>query len=93
MNARAPTPELAKHLRAIEEGNRVDREWMADERLEEILRLCALISSQVISASQAAWRRDQALLGYHLNQAWNDLQSARREFKALPPETGEGGDE
>ena len=35
MNVRAQTPELAKHLRAIEEDNRRDREWMADERLEE----------------------------------------------------------
>jgi hypothetical protein len=89
MNARAQTPELAKHLRAIEEDNRRDREWMADERLEEILRLCALLNSQVISASQAAWRRDQALLGYHLRCARAEFISALQTYNALPPEASE----
>jgi hypothetical protein len=93
MNARAPTPELAKHLRAIEEGNRRDREWMADERLEEIIRLCGLVDSHLISAGHAARRRDQALLGYHLRHAWDDLILARQEYKALPSETSEGGHE
>jgi hypothetical protein len=49
----APTPELAKQLRAIEAGNRHDREWMAD-RLEEIVFLCDIVSSHSISAREAA---------------------------------------
>jgi hypothetical protein len=91
MNERAETPELAKHQRAIHEGNRRDREWMADERREEIIRLCGIVDSHMISALQAAWRGDQGLLGYHLASAWNDLQSARKEFKALPSDASEGG--
>jgi hypothetical protein len=90
MNARAPIPELAKHLRAIEEDNRRDREWMGDERLELIVRLCGLIDSHVICAGQAAWRGDQALLGYHLSRARVDLISALQTYKALPPEASEG---
>ena len=31
MNARSP--ELAKHQCAVEQGNQLDREWIADERL------------------------------------------------------------
>jgi hypothetical protein len=88
MNALAPSPELARHQRAIDEGNRRDREWMVDERLEEIVRLCGLIDSHVISAGQAAWRRDQALLGYHLGRARADLISALQAYKALPPDAG-----
>jgi hypothetical protein len=84
MNVRTPTPELAKHLRAIEEGNRRDREWMADERLDELVFLCEIVASHCTSAREAAWRRDQTLLGDHMRHAWEGLQAARSLFKALP---------
>jgi hypothetical protein len=89
VNARTQTPELAKHLRSIEEDNRRDREWMADDRLEEIIRLCGFVDSHMICAGQAAWRGDQGLLGYHLRHAWDDLKAARMEFKGLPSEASE----
>ena len=69
MNAQAPIPELARHLRAIEDDNRRDREWMAEERLDELIFLCEIVSSHSISAREAAWRRDQPLLGAHLRHA------------------------
>jgi hypothetical protein len=91
MNARAPIPELTKHLRAIDEGNRRDREWMAEERFDEIVRLIEIVSSHLICAREAGRRGDEGLLGYHMSAAWDDLQSARREFKALPSHANEGG--
>jgi hypothetical protein len=91
MNVRTPTPELAKHLRAIEEGNQRDREWMADEHFDEIVRLIEIVSSHLICAREAGRRGDQGLLGYHMSAAWDDLRSARREFKALPSHANEGG--
>jgi hypothetical protein len=90
MNARAQTPELAKHLRAIEEDNRRDREWMADERLAELVFLCEIVSSHSTSAREAAWRRDQTLLGMHLRHAREGLILALKTFNALPPEVSEG---
>jgi hypothetical protein len=80
----APTPELAKHLRAIEAGNQRDHEWMADERFDESVLLCDIVISHLISAREAAWRRDQKLLGDHMRHAWEGLQAARSLFKALP---------
>ncbi len=90
MNAQSPTPELARHLRVIEEDNRRDREWMADERLEEIIRLCGFVDSHIICASQAAWRRDQALLGHHLQCARTELISALQTYNMLPFSPGDG---
>jgi hypothetical protein len=86
----APTPELAKQLRAIEAGNRHDREWMAD-RLDEIVFLCDIVSSHSISAREAARRGDQPLLGTHLRHAREGMMLAIKTFKVLPPETSEGG--
>jgi hypothetical protein len=82
MNARAPIPELAKHLRAIEED---DREWMAEDRIDEIAFLCEIVSSHSISAREAARRRDQTLLGTHLRHAREGLILALKTFNALPP--------
>jgi hypothetical protein len=93
MNAPAPSPELAKHLRAIEEDNRRDREWLADEHFDEIAFHIEIVSSHLVSAREAARRRDQGLLGYHLRHAWDDLAAARRVFKALPSEASDGGHE
>ena len=75
----APTPELAKQLRAIEAGNRHDREWMAEDRLDEIVFLCDIVSSHSISAREAARRGDQPLLGTHLRHAREGTQQHRYE--------------
>jgi hypothetical protein len=90
MNAQTSIPELAKHQRAIEEDNRHDREWMADERLDELVLLCDIVSSHSISAREAAWRRDQALLGTHLRHAREGLMLALRTFNTLPPDASKG---
>ena len=87
MNARTPIPELASHLRAIKEGNRRDREWMADARFDELVSLCDIVSSHSISAREAAWRWDQALLGTHLRHAREGLILALKTFNALPSDT------
>ena len=86
----APTPELAKQLRAIEAGNRHDREWMAEDRLDEIVFLCDIVSSHSISAREAARRGDQPLLGTHLRHACEGMMLAIKTFKVLPLETSEG---
>jgi hypothetical protein len=80
----APIPELGKHLRAIEEGNRGDREWMAEERLAELVTLCDIVASHSTSAREAAWRRDQALLRTHLRHAREGLVLALKTFNSLP---------
>jgi hypothetical protein len=86
LNAHTPIPELARHLRAIAEGNRQDRDSMADERLDELVFLCEIVASHCTSAREAAWRRDQTLLGDHMRHAWEGLQAARSLFKALAPD-------
>ena len=86
MNAQAPIPELAKHLRTIEEDNRRDSEWMSDEWFDELVFLCEIVSSHSISAREAAWRRDQELLGTHLRHARESLILALRTFNKLPPD-------
>ena len=91
MSVCAPTPELKKHQREIEVGNRRDAEWMADERLDELVSLCDIVSSHSISAREAAWRRDQTLLGTHLRHARNGLVLALKTFNLLPSDTDGGG--
>jgi Type ISP C-terminal specificity domain len=54
MNAHTPIPELAKHLRAIKESNRQDREWMADEWLEEIMFLLDVVGKGTL---ETRWER------------------------------------
>ena len=59
MSASAQTPELKKLLRDIEEGNRRSAEWLADDwGTEELVRLCDLVASHAISATEAARRQD-----------------------------------
>jgi hypothetical protein len=91
VNARTPSPELAKHLWAIEEGNRRDREWMADERLDEIVFLCDVVASHSISALEAGRRGDKPLLGTHLLHAREGLMLALKTYKALPSEAASEG--
>jgi hypothetical protein len=84
MNAPPLIPELAKHLRAIEEDNRRDREWIADERFDEIVLLCDIVRSHSICAAEAAWRRDRALVSDHLNHAREAMKLVLKTFNALP---------
>jgi hypothetical protein len=90
MNARTPTPDLARHLRAITEGSQRDREWMADERFDEIVFLCDIAISHLISAREAGWRRDRALFGTHIGHGREGLILTLKAFKALPSESSEG---
>ena len=90
MNVRTPTPELAKHLRTIEEGNQRDREWMAEDRLDEIVFLCDIVASHSISAREAARRGDQTLLRTHLSHTRESLSLALKTFKVLPSEGSAG---
>ena len=83
MNA-PPTPELTRHLRAIAECSRRDREWMADDRFDELVWLLDISISHLISAREAAWRRDQRLLGTHLGHGREALILALKTSKALP---------
>lgn len=78
------TPELRKHIRAIEAGNRLEAEWMADERLEELVGFCDLVVSHAISAREGAWRRDRAVAGVHLGHARGALILALKFFNSLP---------
>jgi hypothetical protein len=80
----APGPELRKHLGAIQAGNRLDREWMSDERFDEIVSFCGIVASHCTSAAEAAWRRDQALTGTHLRHAREGLMLALKTFNVLP---------
>jgi hypothetical protein len=86
--ASASPPELKKHLRAIEAGNRVDRLWMEDERFDELVSLCGIASSHCTSAAEAAWRRNQALTGTHLRHAREGLMLALKIFNLLPSDAG-----
>jgi hypothetical protein len=79
-----PTPELARHFRAIEDSNHRVQEWLADDRLEELVMLCDIIASHSTSAREAAWRRDQTLLGMHLQHARESLKLALKTFGLLP---------
>jgi hypothetical protein len=90
MNAPAPTPELAAHLRAIEKGNHRDREWMADERFNEIVFLCDIVISHLTSAREHAWRCEQMKLGEELRHARGGLILVLKTFNVLPPEASEG---
>ncbi len=82
--AGAPLPELKKHLRAIESGNQIDRLWMEDERFDELVSLCDIAGSHLISAREAGFRRDRSLLGDHLLRARNGLRLAIQTFNMLP---------
>ena len=93
MNTRTQTPELAKHLRAIEEGNRRDALWMADERLDELVFLCDIVASHSIIAREGARMGDQALLETHLRHAREGLMLALKTYKALPSDASEDGNE
>lgn len=85
---RAPLPELNKHLRAIEAGNIIDRDWMSDERFDEIVELCAIAESHLVSAREAGFRRDKTLLGTHLRHAREGLILALKTFNMLPSDVG-----
>ncbi len=92
MSVGASTPELRKHIRAIEEGNRAEAEWMSDARLDELASFCDLAVSHLISAREGAWRRDQGLAGVHLGHARGALILALKFFNALSSDaSGKGG--
>ena len=77
----APTPELTKHLRKIEEGNRLDAEWMADDwATEDLVRILGILASHAVSAREAAWRQDPGLTGTHLRHARGALILAMKVF-------------
>lgn len=77
-------PELARHRRAIAAANRVDREWMEDERFDELVSLFDIVASHTVSAREAAFRRDRTLLGEHLNHARNGLKLTIQIYNLLP---------
>ena len=87
-SAQAMSPELRKHLRAIETSNRIDRTWMEDERFDEIVSLCDIAESHLGSAGVAAFRKDRSLLGDHLLHARDGLRLAIQTFNLLPPDRG-----
>ncbi len=91
MSVGASTPELKWHLREIERGNRLEADWMSDARLEELVGLCDLVASHVISAREGAWRRDQGLAGVHLGHARGALILALKFFNSLPPDASGKG--
>ena len=84
----ASSPELRKHLRAIDSGNRIDRLWMEDERFDEVVSLCDIADSHLVSAREAGFRRDRSLLGDHLRRARDGLRLAIQTFNMLPADGG-----
>jgi len=61
--------ELAAHRRQIAHENRQARAWNTEEKFEEMIRLASIVESHVVSAREAAWRQDEALLRTHLGHA------------------------
>jgi hypothetical protein len=90
MNTRAQTPELAKHLRSIEEDNRRDREWMADERYDSLVEFADQAISLWLSFREASYRRERATLDIHCPQIRVLTLGAFETVKALPPKASEG---
>jgi hypothetical protein len=86
----APSPELAKHRRAIEEGNRLDRDWMADERFHALVEMSDRAMSLWLSIREAAYRRERATLEIHCPQIRALTLGAFETVKALPPVASEG---
>jgi len=62
------TPELAAHKRSVDEMNKSMRAWNSTDRMEEIMRLCGIIQSHAVSATEAAWRGDEDLTRNHLGR-------------------------
>jgi hypothetical protein len=91
MNARAQTPELAKHLRELEEGNGLDRVWMADERFDALIEFSDRAISLWLSIREAAYRRERATLNIHCPQIRALTLGAFETVKLIPPETSERG--
>jgi hypothetical protein len=87
MNARAQTPELAKHMRAIQEGNRRDREWMADDRFDALVEMSDRAISLWLSIREGAYRRERATLDIHCPQIRALTLGAFETVKILPPES------
>jgi hypothetical protein len=91
MSAHTPSSELRKHLREIEEGNRRDAEWVADDwATEDLVRLCRIVASHAISASEAAWRKDPGLTDTHLRHARSAFILALKEFNAATVPSDQG---
>jgi hypothetical protein len=90
VNAQAPIPELAKHLRAIEENNRRDRERMADDRYAALIEMSDQAISLWLSIREASYRRERAILDIHCRQIRALTLGAFETVKALSPETREG---
>jgi hypothetical protein len=90
MNAQPQTPELAKHLRALHEGNRRDREWMADDRYGALVEMSDQAISLWLSIREASYRRERAILNIHCPQIRALTLGAFETVKALPPEAREG---
>ena len=82
----APSPELAKHRRAIEEGNRLDRDWMADERFDALVEMSDRAMSLWLSIREAAYRRERATLEIHCPQIRALTLGAFETVKLLPSE-------
>jgi hypothetical protein len=93
MNARAQTPELAKHLQAIEESNRRDREWRAGEIDEidggHIAELAYRAASYWHSIALAAERGERLTVEVHCRQVAAVTREAFATVKALGSETSE----
>jgi hypothetical protein len=90
MNARTPTPELAKHLRSIEEDNRRDREWMADDRFDALVEMSDRAISLWLSIREASYRRERATLDIHCPQIRALTLGVFATVKALPSDASEG---
>ena len=89
MTTPATTPELAKHLRAIDESNRRDREWMADDRFDALIEFADRAISLWISIREASYRHERATLDIHCPQIRILTLGAFKTVRALPPEASE----
>jgi hypothetical protein len=89
MNVRTPTPELAKHLRTIHEGNRRDAQWMADDRYDALVEMSDQAISLWLSIREASYRRERATLDIHCPQIRALTLGAFETVKALPAAASE----
>ena len=86
----APSSELAKHLRTIKDGNRLDREWMSEDRFDALVEMSDRAISLWLSIREASYRRERAILDIHCPQIRALTLGAFETVKALPPEGSAG---
>jgi hypothetical protein len=88
MNAPAPSPELTKHLRAIAEDNRRDREWTSDDVFDAVEEAAGIVGSFSRSIAEAAFRHDEIQLRIYRFQFHHAVVDLMRLIRTVAPIDG-----